>query len=179
MFQGTVSWTTVHLNTPWPVVTTSRAVSAGGFGSLLASDPVALQTGPQALWRIDGNQLTCAPVYSIANRDFVAASWPSSQRGWMTTSSDAVPDNTRALDDTQDGGRQWSPVAMPWPSLPGSAASSNPKLQPSLQLSTPPVTVTGTGTAMLLGTLLVPADIKGILTYHEVATLYRSSNMTT
>ncbi len=176
---GGVSWTTVHLNTPWPVVTTSLAVSAGGFGSLLASGPVALQTGPQALWRIDGNQLTTAPVYSSANGDFVAASWQSSQQGWMTTSSDAVPDNTTVLYSTQDGGRQWSPVALPVPRLPGSDASSNPRLQPSLQLSTPPVPATGTGTAILPGTLLVPVDAKGILTYRAFATLYRSSNMTT
>ncbi len=176
---GGVSWTTVHLNTPWPVVTTSLAVSAGGFGSLLASGPVGLPTGPQALWRIDGNQLTTAPVYSTANGNFLAASWQSPLQGWMTTSSDAVPDNTTVLYYTQDGGRQWSPVALPVPSLPGSAASSNARLQPSLQLSTPPLSVPGTSTAMLPGTLLVPVDTKGILTYREFATLYRSSHMTT
>ena len=176
---GGASWKSVHLNTPWPVVTTSLTVTAGGFGSLLASGSVALQTGPQVLWRIDSNQLTTTPVYSIANGDFVATNWQSPQQGWMTTSSDALPDNTTVLYYTQDGGSRWSPVALPVPRLPGSAASSNPKLQPSLQLITPPVPVTGTDTAMLPAPLLVPEDTKGILTYHEFATLYRSSNMTT
>ncbi len=176
---GGGSWTTVHLDTPWPVATASLAVSAGGFGSLLASGPVGLQTGPQALWRIDANQLATAPVYAVVNGDFAAASWQSFQQGWMTTTSDALPDNTTVLYYTQDGGRRWSPVALPLPRLPGAAASPNPKLQPSLQLSAPPAPVSGTDTAMLPVTLLVPEDVKGILTYHEFATLYRSSNMTT
>lgn len=108
-------WYAVTLVAPWTIVGVRLHVTPSGYGTVLASGPWGLQSGPQRLWRIENNDLVATPVDTTETGQFLVVSWMSPTEGWATTSSAQANDTATVLVRTTDGGGQWTPVRLPLP----------------------------------------------------------------
>lgn len=136
-------WHAQSLAAPWPVTSVHLQVTAGGMGSLIALGPLGngMQSGGERLWQIIGGALVTSPAYTTRSGHLLDASWVSSADGWATAASAAGNDTASVLRQTTDGGRQWTPVALPLPAgIPSPPAGSSHFL-PSLALGPAPVFV--------------------------------------
>lgn len=170
---GGLNWRTDNITTRWPVTRASISIttsSGGSVGSVLLSGPVGAQTGPQAIWLITNSEVSSYPVYQTPNGNFTGISWTSPNHAWASSGG------TR-LGVSQNGGRDWQAVTLPFPSfVPGKAITDpKPQLRASIVASRPPMFAGLTG--YLSATLYVPyTTSKDTVKTHYYAVLYRTTN---
>lgn len=175
---GGAHWTRHAITAPFSVVRVALDVTnrPASPGSVLLSDPVGTQTGPQALWTIGHGHVSAKAVYHTPSGALARISWSSPTEAWATSDGASSP----ALMVSKSAGTAWNPVKLPLPhGVPANAVNNpKPQLTASVVASQPPTFIANTG--YLSAALYVPyTTSQNTVGYREYAVLFKTTNGTT